>query len=126
MALPPSSHVGPELAIQALRGRVAQLESELTAATTVTHTITFVGSCVGWQTWKGGIGTSQPHIGNAAPTAHLNATLEYAKWKTANPEARIISEDYTWHGLESHLWTLSTGDVWMAPTRTIIVKYRDP
>jgi len=117
MAAPPTAQE-----VQALRGRIAQLEAELTAANTVTHNKTFVGSCIGWQTWHGGIGTAQPNVGNAAPTAHQKAEVGFTKWKTENPGTKIISEEIIWHGLESK----NVGsDVWMAPTCNILVKYRD-
>ena len=122
MAAPPTAQE-----VQALRGRIAQLEAELTAANTVTHTKTFVGSCIGWHTWHGGIGTSQPNVGNAAATAHQKAEVGFTKWKTENPGTKIISEEIIWQGLESHLYPAGDvqQDVWMAPTCNILVKYRD-
>jgi len=109
--------------VQALRGRIAQLEADLAASTIVTHTTNFVGSCQGWHSWSGGIGTSSPSLGNAVPTALHNAKSEFTKWKTENPGVKIISEEFIWHGLESHLF--APNNVWMTPTCIIVVKYRD-
>jgi hypothetical protein len=108
--------------VQSLRGRCLQLEAELAAAMNPTHTVTFVGSCIGWHSWSGAIGTSQVNVGNAAATAHMKATTELTKWKTANPSAVILSEEHTWNGLTPQLFPNS--DVFMVPTVVIVVKYR--
>jgi hypothetical protein len=109
--------------VQGLRGRCLQLEAELAAALNPTHTVTFVGSCEGWHSWSGAIGaTSQVNVGNAAPTAHLRATTELTKWKTANPGAVIVSEEHTWTGLTPQ--PFSNSNMFMVPTVVIVVKYR--
>jgi len=109
--------------LQALRGRILQLEAELSTAKIVTRTIAFVGSCEGWHGSQGGIGTSEPSLGNASPTAHYNAKVEFTKWKSENPGAKIISEEFMWHGLDARI--RPDNRVVMVPTCIILVKYRD-
>jgi hypothetical protein len=108
--------------VQSLRGRCLQLEAELAAAANPTHTVSFIGSSFGYCGWTGDIGSPQPFVGNAAPTAHLRATTELTKWKTANPSAVILSEEHSWSGLEPRVrpdnYTV------LAPTLVILVKYR--
>lgn len=121
MAAPTPTPTSTE--VQSLRGRCLQLEAELAAALNPTQTVTFVGSCEGWHSWSGAIGaTASVNVGNAAPTAHLRATTEMAKWKTANPNAVILSEEHTWNGLTPQLFPNT--NVFMVPTLVIGIKYR--
>ncbi len=115
MAAPSTAAPGTTAEVQSLRGRCLQLEAELAAALNPTHTVTFIGSCEGWH--------GHPlNLGNAGPTAHMQATTELTKWKTANPNAVILSEEYTWYGLVAQVRPDNL--VFMAPTLFIVVKHR--
>jgi len=119
MAAPPTAQE-----VQALRGRIAQLEAELTAANTATHTKTFVGSAYSWNGSTGAIDSNQPSVANATPTARNAAELDYTKWKTANPCAIIVHEEYTWYGLNQG-GSYSTCMAFI-PSLTITIRYRNP
>ena len=110
--------------VQALRGRIAQLEAELTAATTVTCMKSFVGSAAGQSNNTDGIDTKWPFITDAAPTARNAAELEYTKWKTANPGAIIVHEEREWHGLNPIVRPDNQTIIY--PSLTITVRYRNP
>jgi len=119
MAAPPTAQE-----VQALRGRIAQLEAELNAATTATCMKSFVGSAWSYSGWTGAIDSSTPSMANATPTARNAAELEYTKWKTANPGAIIVHEEREWHGLNQSIRPDSHST--LSATLIITIRYRNP
>jgi hypothetical protein len=79
--------------VQALRGRITQLEAELAAATTPTGFVEFVGDAYGHN------GQSMDHTSTGTValqvvgrSAHYHANLQYDRWKVDHPNCIVLSK----------------------------------
>ncbi len=79
--------------VQALRGRITQLESELATTTTPTGFVEFVGDAYGHN------GPPMDHTSTGpvalqvvGRSAHYHASLQYDRWKVDHPNCIVLSK----------------------------------
>jgi hypothetical protein len=79
--------------VQALRGRISQLESELAAAATPTGFVEFVGDAYGHNSGTMDH-TSTAHVALqvVGRSAHYHASLQYDRWKVDHPNCIVLSK----------------------------------